>query len=852
MFDNRPRTMTGTWEELVAMLKRVVVTPCSVDPSSPDYCWSLDASKGNEKCHHRGMDGRVGMWGPAVFDGVPDAPKDGKTAEQMGWKSLPHVVAMDLLTYDVDHVTRAQLAEIDKAVQSAGLACIMYSTHSNDPAHNDYSVRFVFQLSAPILVDRSGNSRFDDKLRAFRQVIADRLRIPPDQATKDESRLYFMPTIPTGAKYLFGTTEGGAIDAGELTRIEASTTRGVDDSRKAGAGDVRDVPAPAPVLANLDELRELAIKSANSDIKTYMRRAMKGEVIVPDDSHMRDNTLCKLTASMAFGLPWGTPLDAMVELLRPSCSAWERRMDPDGRSWLAQAEYQLERALARREPEEAVKAAKKAEADELWSDYGGGPTGAVASTGTATETSKPTKLQKYTEDELAGFYAKAGVKDATEFRERWVIRYMGANWIWVNGRYQRPIKDLDLQWTLRRDLSRSPIVLWDEDKDGNKTPKKWQDILHYYSTVARGVQGSLSARESRYDAAEEVFHEAICPIRDLTPEFDPDIDQWLKLFNSEPLMDWVAAVSQLQHQCAAIYLKGEKGVGKTLFANGLARIWRTGGPTKFESVMGVSFNSSMADCPLIFADETLPKTDTIIDELRALIGSDTHDLNRKFMPTVSVRGSIRLIIAGNNEHLLNTPARLEASDVDAMAARVLYVDMTGNHRPAEFINDLKSKHTKAYVDAWVHGDKLAKHALYLAQTRPLNTDERFLVTGAKDFADRLNTQSGNVPAVFEFLARYLSDTSAAKQPTKLLKVGQGRLLVCTEMLADKFQFERFVPSRRVLSALATTQALKQVRTGVVEIDNKEYHDVKVDLFLWWVRGQQVGDLPTIKARIEAA
>lgn len=850
LYDNRPVVLDGTWEELVAMLRACPEVACTAAD-----CVSLQP--GPAKCKHRD----VGMWSPSVFDMQPDPPKPGEDPDDCGWKSLGHVVAMDVLTYDVDHVTKAQLAAVAQAIEAAGLACIIYSTHSNDPEHNDFSVRIVIPLSRPIPVSR-GNRHHDDRVRAFRKLWEEKLAIPADRSTKDETRMYFMPSRPKGTKYLFAVTQGTVLEVGDL---EAVATRGAPDSGEAGSGHVGSVPAPAPVLdIDLGQLRE-QIKRIGGPNKPAIQRMLKGEPLVADDSGKRDITLNGVMSACAMALPYGTPADGILEVVRHSLGHWTARDDRDGRSWLGQAEHQLLRALNRRAEEEEQKAAERARNEQLRLELGlPPPAERKTRPGEKTPELKPELMAaageaksdgKYSKEELAAFCKKAGVDTVEAFRTRWVIRNNGANWLWVDGRYQRPIKDVDLQFALIRDLSKSPIVLFEEDKKTGETfPRKAADILTYYSSVANGgVQGSLSERESWYDPVAKVFHEAICPLRPLTPLFDAEIDHWLRLFGNELVLDWVAACSMLERQCAAMYLKGEGGIGKTLLASGLARLWHEGGATVFTDAVGANFNGALTNCPLIFADESIPKTPTIIDDLRRLIGQNEFSLNRKFMPTVNVTGAVRLLIAGNNEHILNTPARLESSDVDAMAQRILFVDMTDNFKPKAFLDSLKAQHGDGHISRWLSDSLIARHSLWLRENRKLDLTARFIVTGAKGFADRLATTSGNVPVVFEFLARYLSDDAPTKQPSKLIKVGQGRLLVSTELLAAKLQFERYVPARRVLTAEQVAQALKQVRSGVEEgEDGKLFHIIKAGLFLDWCVDKQVGNIPAIKKAIGVA
>ncbi len=835
MLDNKPVTRKVTWAELIELLKAPVVSPCT-----RETCTSLLPSTVNaegrttkpDKCQHR----KIGMWGPTAFDGIPD--------EKGGWKSLKHVVGMDLLVFDVDHVPMTILREIDARVTAEGLACILYSTHSDAPEADSRSVRLVFQLSESI--DLAGNG---DRVRAFRAAVAARLSIPVDPSTKDESRLYFLPSVPQGTSYLFGVTDGAPV---VVELLEQAPSRGGAGSRDVEVrGETGSAPASAPVFDG-SGLGSYWLSKADVGLRAMVRRVLKGEKITEEGG--RDNALQALTGSLVFASEWGTPLDAMVELFRQSCNMWEYSADNKGLSWLAVVEDKLLRAIERRRPQEEERELLRRQKADLHEMMRGANVALPDPLpGETQEQLEARAKSKYSPEELQSFFVKAGVKNEVAFSPRWVIRNHGANWIWVNGRYQSAIADCDMHFTMQRDLQRAPFdITANHPKTGAVMPLRWQDILYGHSTVASAIQGSLSDRESWYDPKEQTFHEAVCPMRRLDAEFDEDINTWLGLFGYDQVYDWVAAVSQLKHQCAAIYLKGPKGIGKTLFADGLSRLWRIGGPSKFGDSVSVDFNSSLAECPLIFADETLPKTPTIIDELRALIGNSTHSLNRKFMPTVRVQGCVRLIIAGNNEHLLSTSAKLESDDVDAMAERVLFVDMSSNKKPVEFINHLKETHGKPYVDAWILSDKMAKHALWLAENRVLNYNNRFLVTGEPEFADRLNTQSGIVPIVMEFLAVYLSQELRAQQPSNQIRVGGGRLLVRTELLSDKAQFERYVPSHRVLPAVAVSQALRQVSTGTVELDGREYHDLRIDTFYWWVRRQQVGDLKTVRARIEGA
>ena len=71
------------------------------------------------------------------------------------------------------------------------------------------------------------------------------------------------------------------------------------------------------------------------------------------------------------------------------------------------------------------------------------------------------------------------------------------------------------------------------------------------------------------------------------------------------LLDWIACVTVLDEPCAAIYLAGMPGVGKTLLADALARLYTLVGPTPLADVVG-PFNDKLLYCPIVLADEVLP------------------------------------------------------------------------------------------------------------------------------------------------------------------------------------------------------------------------------------------------------
>lgn len=836
-YDNKPTTLELSWDGLADMLRKPRETTCAVTGQtkagvriSTTICPSLTRDEHGERLSDKCEARKIDMWSPSIFDGIP-GPKG-------GWKSLKNVVAMGCLTFDIDHQPRAAFAQTLDNVRAAGLASIVHTTHSHDPAHNDYCARLILQLTTELDL-----SKFTaEKVRAFYAEVAAKYGIPFDTQTKDETRIYFMPSVPRGGpKYLFAKTEGTSIDY-----FEPTTIRGAVGSSVPGWDEASESALPTPGAVsgntNIGELfsKILRSKSIEPEIKEAFKRSRDGKPFALEGA--RDTTLYK-AASKAVFCCYDADLYTLLELFRGGCNAMAPRADPDGKTWLGKVEFDLERAMERREAERADNKAKS----ELMMEAGF--RSAVASVPEGSIVS--TVVGLYTPDDLATFYASQGCKDELDFRERWVIRNNGANWIFKNGRYQKAVADRDMQFTVKRDLIRAGIPMFRDGANGEAKTLSWEQILEGHSSLARTVIGDLNAKESMYNPISETFIEAVCPMRELPAEYDADIEEWLKRFHSEQLMEWLAAFPRLDTPTALLYLCGPEGIGKTLLPKCLARFWTEGGPTRFKDVFGKDFNSALAECPLIFADEGIPKVPGIMDEIREMVGNDQHSLNRKFMPTVRVKGHIRMVASGNNENILNTNAELGERDVKAVAKRILYLDCGDNTAPGDWLKHLIATKGRPYIGAWVERDRVAKHVLWMSQTRPITAFDRTVGGGSEQFAENLSTTSGNVPAVLAFLAQYLSEPVATRQPTKLARIGGGSFLVSTELLSDKALFERYVPSRRVLPPDKISTALMQIRTGTKEIDGRMFHDLRVSTVLGWMKRNQVGDYNGAKARIEA-
>jgi hypothetical protein len=862
--DSAPVSADLDWLALVALLTRHTRTACDPCPSHATPKRDCRAKFGP-------------AWSPVEFAPCPPVCRNhGRTSGRDCGGGQEHrlnanVVRIHAAVFDVDVATAETLREIAGKIDAAGLAAVVHSSHSHKP--DAYKFRLVFPVSRPIAAAEWPH---------LRAVVEAKFGIPADRSTKDLARLYFLPSAPASAEVIALDTDGAPLDVDALMR-EAGP---VAPARAASPLAVRVAAPLAPSEpVDLAVLRKRLRELHKDESREIARRILAGEALDVERYGGRDHSLNKAAATLATALPENTPAAAILEIMRPTVAALE--VEPEGLDhWLGETLDMIERSQERRRINDAQKRewdrqvrerlmSESAAADDdapivvptprehnpnaqdnVEGEADGEPAPAPSAEPSIVDLTPASG--GYALDQL-GQWAEEQGTTIDGFDRRWVIQRGKSFYVFVGGRYKAPITRDDLAVSLPRDLARAPVQLKVEDKDGNARDVGVDQILKTHATVARSVQASLVLQRSFYDARSETFHEAVCPLRKLTPQEHPEIDQWLRLLGgnqAERLLDWTASVMRLDRQSCAIYFAETPGAGKGLFANGLARLWTTGGPSELKYVLE-GFNDVLINCPLAFADEALPSRKGITAELRRLIGSTSRNLNRKFMPVCNLDGAVRLVIAGNNDRLLDTGEDLSTNDLEAVAGRFLYIEA----RPdaAAYLRDLGGP---PVVSKWISHDMLAEHALWLRETRSINESSRFLVEGiSTEFHDNLATNSGMAGSVCEWLARYLVDPKTAQMNaadpsgrSHLVLAGHGEVWVNADAMVKASDWEARVPSRKVPSASLIGRALRNLSTGAerVKIGDRQhkYHKVKARLLLTWAERSTVVDAEALRARIE--
>lgn len=582
----------------------------------------------------------------------------------------------------------------------------------------------------------------------------------------------------------------------------------------------------------LDDLRGKMRKNRKPDRKPIIEHILNGEPFA--QAGERDKVLQQVASWIGFYDSSADP-EVLVEILIPSLDIMAAAQ-PAGAMTIDDAVEKISRAQgdARRknalsqQVDDRIKAALMKEARgiprvvppadhltdvapaekttktvSLAEMLSSGPHAALAVVdGAATTTSEEPKVGEYTLDEINDFIASQAELAHTEisfdeWKKRWIISMGDTHFIYVNGRYMAPIMKTNFRASAERDLCLLPefidgkyyYVPYTFKPDGSTRPKTADEVFCEISTVARALVADVSLSESFYDSTTQTFHEAVCPLRtDLTPRYDPQIQKWLEKLGGEDtnkLLDWIASVTFLQAPSCGLFLSGPPDTGKSVLANGLARLWHSGGYTRMEDVVG-AFNADVAHCPLVVADETLPEgangKPISTKRLRDIISADTRSLKRKHMANAALKGTIRCMFLANSEKLLDLGDEILGADsLAAVASRFLHIQVT--HEASSYINSLGGRH--GGTKDWVSGDQIARHALWLRDNRKVIPAGRFWVEGHVSKMHRM-LASGNQTSsnVLEWIVSYLSKPSKEVRASGGILVGNGELWVNTKVVSE--------------------------------------------------------------------
>lgn len=651
-----------------------------------------------------------------------------------GARASDNVEAVSCLVLDYDEQKVEQWAGVLESVQAMGLQYIYHSTRSHAPVDGQLSYRLVLRLTRNVL---------GREWPGFWSTMARELGASNDRKTKDLVRLYYRPVqIESAPQFECGHGGAEALDV---------------DTVLSMAAEAATEKQPAPDEGNTRErLERMLAKEPKGDwgMKGYTTlKALLGKTH-GDYAEQGDRDEA-LYACAGFILRRAQNLDpqtivniCMPRLAVPGCR------HADGATFLDK----LQRAA-----QEVQDELQNADPIRMFQLNREGP---------------------YRESDISTFLAEQGLATPEHLKAQLLVRHQQSLYAFFEGSYRYVGTTDSGDDSARQKLLPAEVPLQLRlnkfNAEGVLTPCTFKQLFQNYGRAVDYVVPSLSARISTVHSATLTL--AVCPRRiDLVPAHDPAIDAWLRSWGDDTLLDWLATAPKLERATAALYLCGVKRAGKTMLAEGLGAIWGSA-PTDMDS-LGENFNDAVTDCPVVLADDTVPdrfRRDSGL--LRRLITARTVTLNRKYMPTAKMTGSLRFVFAMNNLHLFNSEESVGRDDVDAICERLLFYRLT---EPSDYFPPVR----------------LAQHILWLEDTRevPATSSDRLWVSGRDSELHRhMRISSRERALVCHWIMQFLNAPHRlAESAGSMFKLGDGALLLNPRLIYDKF--EVLLPKERQLS-----------------------------------------------------
>jgi hypothetical protein len=404
------------------------------------------------------------------------------------------------------------------------------------------------------------------------------------------------------------------------------------------------------------------------------------------------------------------------------------------------------------------------------------------------------QLEEHEEHEQEQREARLGLLDQLAANTGLAREEIGAHVIISDGRTHYVLDQHDGSYgpaiagslLLRELRRRCPDLALTTNGRGNNLDDR--ELLARYSTTATEVRMVLGAEQNVFDPVTGTMREAAAPMRDdVEPEYNGEIARWLELLGGEHhdrLLDWLATYDRFGRPTCALYIHGARGIGKGLLGEGLGRL-HTAGAVDFETLTE-SFTEHLSRSALVWADEVaVVGHDTTASALfRRLIGSSQMVIRRKFKSEAIIEGAHRLLITANNPDALRVREMMTQEDIAAVVQRIGYIQCLGKQADACRAY-LASLGGRDYTERWVAEDGLARHVLWLVDTRgpQVQSGDRYLVEGwnpsyAEDMVTRTSLQGEVLTALVEYLQGGTKDRG--------MPVTDGRLYVNASALVRRW------------------------------------------------------------------
>lgn len=434
-------------------------------------------------------------------------------------------------------------------------------------------------------------------------------------------------------------------------------------------------------------------------------------------------------------------------------------------------------------------------------------------------------------------------------------------WDWPNGCYYgRHTKSA-------RDLKSVIRDCWPESDDSCPFKHSFIDeeskaveiapahLERIYSRAAEHSYYSFCVDQTCFDNDKRELIINNAPIRYHESRFDSDIDDWLLLLGGrlhyETLCKWLAGLNHLDKPCAALYLDGPPGCGKSLFGLGATQLWSDDVPL-YESIAG-NFNQTLLASPVNLIDEGIASdTKNASMVMRRLIAQGSHLVNVKHGPQLRLRSHLRFVIAANNDEVLlsGKEEKLSKDDARALSERIIYIKIK-NDRARDMFAELNKGNV--LTNKWIKGGAFARHVLWLGENIDLSSTGRFLVEGSSsEMRDKVLFQGDERNLVLEWITLFCE--APARIQARTIKglfaaeIGNGFVAINTKLMKGRwseFSGEKSLIHHSHLLRHIKALAINQVKVWT-EKGSARYWVIPIALILLYSETHDIGDTDRIE------
>lgn len=453
----------------------------------------------------------------------------------------------------------------------------------------------------------------------------------------------------------------------------------------------------------------------------------------------------------------------------------------------------------------------------------------------------------YTFDELQQW------KDIISTGHRWILQKDRSFYLFFHGSYKGPYSEAEAHGAALRELSAAAsagVDIYKTNKDGTSDFKSLRQLIAEYGTVVEKISTDLRAQVITYNEQERTIVEAPCPLRKLEPRYDPDVDKWMYLLagdkHYDDLKTWFAILPRLDIVRSALALIGVHSVGKSMTALAGSGLWTKDGPCLLEQALA-DFNDSILRCPLIFADEHLPKDfrGTIpTEQLRVFIQATERPLKRKHLPNSKCLGVTPLLIAAHDLEVLRPSENISNNEVEGSVLRFLIIP--ARVEAAHFLANLRPT---THERGWIENDVIARHIWWLVHNHKHQSKGRFYFNPSNpEHAMWFATSGGGKSALLRWLVSFLANRKKFESdPNSLMhvRVHKGYLYVnIAGVLAcwDRYIGNEKCPNAGLLSRLLAEISYpdrQKMRDGKGKMVN--YRVVINDYLYTWAKNTDLLD-----------